>query len=184
MGRTLFLTGRPGIGKTTVIQAAAELLGGQAGGFYTEEIREQGKRQGFRLVTLDGQEALMAHVKLRGGGRPRVSRYGVDVEAVERVGVAALRRAMAAGQIVVVDEIGKMELFCESFKDAVLQAVKGPYTGIATVMAKPNPIGAVAPTGHRHWVDDLEALPNVAVWEVTMGNRNELAKRIVQWLDR
>ena len=180
VGRTLLLTGRPGIGKTTVIKAAAELLGERAGGFYTEEIREQDQRKGFRLVTLDGQEAVMAHVKLRGRNRPRVSRYGVDVAAIERVGVAALRRAMEAGQIVVVDEIGKMELFCKPFKEVVWQAVngpapiraKGPHTVVATVMAKPNP-----------WADGLKALPHIVVWEVTMANRDRLAKQVVKWLE-
>jgi nucleoside-triphosphatase len=172
MGRTLLLTGRPGVGKTTVIKAVAESLGVQAGGFYTEEIRGPGGRKGFRLVTLDGQEAVMAHVDLRGRGRPRVSRYGVDVAAIERVGVAALRRAMQAGQIVVVDEIGKMELFCGPFKDVVLQAVGGPHTMLATVMAQPNP-----------WVEGLRAMPNVALWTVTMKNRNGVAKRVMAWLE-
>jgi len=172
MGRTLLLTGRPGIGKTTVIKAVAEPLGERVGGFYTEEIRGPGGRKGFRLVTLDGQEAVMAHVNLRGQGRPRVGRYGVDVEAIERVGVAALQRAMQKGQIVVVDEIGKMELFCRPFREAVLRAVSGPYTVVAAVMAKPNP-----------WVDGLKATPGVTVWEVTAGNRDGLAERIGQWLD-
>jgi len=170
MGRTLLLTGRPGIGKTTVIKAMAETLGEQAGGFYTEEIRGPGGRKGFRLVTLDGQEAVMAHVTLRGQGRPRVSRYGVDVGAIERMGVAALRRAMRRGQVVVADEIGKMELFCGPFKEIVLQAVGGPYTVVATAMAKPNP-----------WVDALKAMPNVTLWEVTSENRDRLAKRVTQW---
>ncbi len=172
MGRTLLLTGRPGVGKTTVIKAVVESLGAQAGGFYTEEIRGPGGRKGFRLVTLDGQETVMAHVDLRGRGRPRVGRYGVDVAAIERVGVAALRRAMQAGQIVVVDEIGKMELFCGPFKDVVLQAVGGPYTVLATVMAQPNP-----------WVEGLRAMPNVALWTVTMKNRNGVAKRVMAWLE-
>jgi nucleoside-triphosphatase len=184
MGRTLLLMGRPGIGKTTVIKMATELLGERAGGFYTEEIREQGRRQGFRLVTLDGQEAVMAHVNLRGRGRPRVSRYGVDTAAIERVGVAALRRAMGAGQIVVVDEIGKMELFCRPFKEAVIQAVNGPHTVVATVMAKPNPIVAVAPTGHRPWVDSLKALPGVTLWEVTAENRDKLPEQISRWVEK
>lgn len=188
MGRTLLLTGRPGIGKTTVIKTVAELLGGRAGGFYTEEIRGPGGRKGFLLVTLDGEKAVMAHVDLRGKGRPRVSRYGVDVEAIERVGVAALRRAMQAGRIVVVDEIGKMELCCGAFKDVVLQAVggpalsdalgvskgeaEGPHTVVATAMAKSNP-----------WMDSLKALPNVTPWEVTVKNRDGLAEQVVQWLD-
>ena len=179
MGRALLLTGRPGVGKTTrmgtsdVIQAVAEALGDRAGGFYTEEIRGTGKRTGFRLVTLDGQEAVMSHVNLRGQGRPRVGRYGVDVGAIERVGVAALRQAMQERRIVVVDEIGKMELFCGPFKDVVLQAVGGPYTVIATAMAKPNP-----------WVAGLLCLPQVEVWEVTTKNRNEMTEKVLRWLER
>jgi nucleoside-triphosphatase len=173
MGRTLLLTGRPGIGKTTILKAVADLLGGRAGGFYTEEIRGPGGRKGFRLATLDGHETTMAHVDLKGPGRPRVGRYGVDVKAVDRVGVAAIRRAMQAKQIVVVDEIGKMELFCGPFKDVVLQAVGGPYTVIATVMAKPNP-----------WVDALKMMPQVEVWEVTAKNRGGLAKQVVAWSER
>ena len=173
MGRTLLLTGRPGIGKTTVIKAVTESLGEQAGGFYTEEILGTGGRKGFRLVTLDEQEATIAHVDLRGQGRPRVSRYGVDVKAIERVGVAALRRAMQKGQIVVADEIGKMELFCGPFKDVVLQAVGGLCTVLATVMAKPNP-----------WVKSLKAMPNIVLWEVTMENRDAMPVRVCRWLDR
>lgn len=171
MGRTLLLTGRPGVGKTTVIKEVVKSLGEQAGGFYTEEIRERGQRQGFRIVTLDGREAVMAHVGLRGSGRPRVSRYGVDVKAVEQVGVAALRQAVQAGQVVVVDEIGKMELLCEPFKDVVLQAVDGPETMVATGM-----------TGAHPWVNALKARPNVAVWQVTVENRDHLAQRVLDWL--
>jgi nucleoside-triphosphatase len=173
LGHTLLLTGRPSIGKTTVVKTVAELLGDRAGGFYTEEIFGPGGRKGFRLVTLDGQETTMAHVSLKGPGRPRVSRYGVDVGAIERVGVTALRQAMQNGQIVVIDEIGKMELFCGPFKDVVLQAVGGPSTVIATVMAKPNP-----------WVDALKMMPRVEVWEVTAKNRGGMAKQVVAWNER
>lgn len=170
MGRTLLLVGRPGVGKTTVIRAVADGLGDRAGGFYTEEIRGPGGRKGFQLVTLDGPQAMMAHVTLRGGGRPAVGRYGVDVAAIERVGVAALRRAMDAGRIVVIDEIGKMELFCGPFKEAVLQAVGGPHPVLATAMAKPHP-----------WVDALKALPAVEIWEVTVASRDGLPERVLHW---
>jgi nucleoside-triphosphatase len=171
MGRTLLLTGRPGIGKTTVIKTVATALGEGAGGFYTEEIRGPGGRQGFRLVTLDGQEAVMAHVNLRGPGRPRVSRYGVDVAVIERVGVAALRRAMERGQILVADEIGRMELFCGPFKEAVLEAAGGPHTLVATVMARPNP-----------WVDSIKMMPQVETWEVMVKNRSGLAGLVLAWV--
>ena len=174
MGRTLLLTGRPGVGKTTVIKKVAEALGDQAGGFYTEEIRgADGRRRGFRLVALDGDKAVMAHIDLRGEGRPRVSRYGVAVDAIEQVGVTALRRAMAANQVIIVDEIGKMELFCEPFKEAVIAAVNGR-----------NPVLATATSGSHPWVDELKARQQVEIWNVTTRNRDKMPESVLQHLER
>ena len=172
MGRTLLLTGRPGVGKTTVVKKAAQALEPDAGGFFTEEIRGAGgRRVGFRLVTLDGEEAVMAHAELRVEGRPRVSRYGVDVAAIDRVGVEALQRAVASGGIVVVDEIGKMELTSDAFKEAVLDAVAGEVRVLGTVMR-----------GSHPWVEDLKAREDVTVWEVTRDNRDQLVKEVVAWV--
>ena len=50
MQRVYLLTGRPGTGKTSIIKQAVAGMKGKAGGFYTEEIRSQGVRQGFRLI--------------------------------------------------------------------------------------------------------------------------------------
>jgi nucleoside-triphosphatase len=174
MGRTLLLTGRPGVGKTTVIKKVVEALGDQAGGFYTEEIRgADGRRKGFRLVALEGDEAVMAHVDLRREGRPRVSRYGVDVDAIREVGVTALRRAMAANQVIIVDEIGKMELFCEPFKEALIAAINGRNPVLATVMG-----------GSHSWVDDLKARQQVDIWRVTTHNRDRMPEAVLQHLAR
>ncbi len=173
MGKALVLTGPPGVGKTTVIREVAERLGNRAGGFYTEEIRDpSGRREGFRLVTLDGEDAVMAHTDLRGEDRPQVSRYGVDVEAIEEVGVAALRGAMMSDQVIIVDEIGKMELFCEAFKEAVGDAVGSANSVLATAMG-----------GSHPWVDNLKAKPEVELWEVTVDNRDTLPKQVLAWLD-
>ena len=103
--KALLLTGPPGCGKTTLILRAAERLGERAGGFYTTEVRQSGKRVGFNIVTLDGARATLSHVTL--SSPHQVGRYGVDVEALERVGVAALRKAARSRLVVVVDEIGK-----------------------------------------------------------------------------
>ena len=174
MGQTLLLTGRPGVGKTTIIKKAAEALADEAGGFYTEEIRnEDGRRTGFRLVTLGGEEAVMAHVDLRSRGLPRVSRYGVDVETIANVGATALREAVASDRVVIVDEIGKMELFCDAFKDAVKRAVESDSPVLGTVMS-----------GRHPWVNDLKTSKDVDVWEVTVGNRDQLPSRILDWLSR
>ena len=173
MGRALLLVGRPGIGKTTVIQKVLEILSERAGGFYTEEIRGRRGRAGFRLVTLDGQSAVMAHVKFRRTGIPRVSRYGVDVGAIDGIGVAAIHGAMQAKQVIIVDEIGKMELYCERFKDVVMRAIARPHVVVATVMSR-----------SHAWVDALKDRPEVTVWQVTVLNRDSLAQQVVQWVDQ
>src|SRR4030067_866580 len=97
MHRTLLLPGRPGVGKTTIVKQVAAGLGARAGGFYTEEITGPGGRKGFRLITLDGKQATLAHIDIR--SKSKVGRYGVDVAAFERVGVAALRAAIEGGEV-------------------------------------------------------------------------------------
>ena len=172
MGKTLLLEGRPGVGKTTVIKAVVDQLGDRAGGFYTEEIRDQdGRRRGFRLVTLGGDEAVMAHTDLRARNRPRVGRYGVNVEAVDEVGVSAIRQALRPGQVVVIDEIGKMELFSDAFKRAVTDAVAGANRVLATVMSGPHP-----------WVNQIRERPQVEVCRVTVANRDRLPEKVWEWL--
>jgi nucleoside-triphosphatase len=169
MGRTILLTGRPGVGKTTIIRQIAEALGGHAGGFYTAEIRESGRRRGFKILTLDGEEGVLSHVDIKGS--PRVSRYGVNLRDLEGIGVAAVRRAVTEAECVVIDEIGKMELFSEEFRQAVLEAIRSDKPVVGTVMR----------SGNR-WVDDLKALPEVTVLEVTEANREGMAQRVLDLL--
>jgi len=170
MGRTILLTGRPGVGKTTVIKEIAESLGDSAGGFYTAELREGGRRQGFKIITLDGKEGILSHVNLK--GPPRVSSYGVNLKDLEEIGVAALLQAVTREQCVVVDEIGKMELFSQRFREVVLAAIEGQSMVVGTVMQMRNP-----------WVDDLRALPQVTILEVTEANRDHMAQRVLDLLD-
>jgi len=94
---------------------------GEAGGFYTEEIRSRGVREGFRLVTLDGQSAILAHINIH--SPYLVSKYGVDVDSLDRVGVSALHQAAQQCDLVVIDEIGKMELFSANFREVALQII-------------------------------------------------------------
>jgi len=171
LGRTLLLTGHPQSGKTTVIRKLVAELGARAGGFYTQEIFGPGGRQGFELFTLDGQRVTLAHKDLRGPKIPLVGRYGVDVEALEKVGLPALQAAAAAGKIVIVDEIGKMELLSPRFRDLVLQLILGPATVIGTILSKPQP-----------QADIFKALAQVTLWEVTQRNREQLPRMALEWL--
>ena len=92
--KKLLITGRPGVGKTTLIKQVAQMLQNfHPVGFYTEEIREQGERVGFQLVSLDGQTRTMSHIDI--SGPFRVGRYGVEVEGFERFLLLSLSRRRA-----------------------------------------------------------------------------------------
>ncbi|WP_376788743.1 NTPase [Thermoflexus sp.] len=173
MGSVLLITGRPGVGKTTLIRQVAEALGDRAGGFYTEEIRGPQGRLGFRLVTLDGRAAPFAHVDWVGRVPYRVGRYGVDVEVLDRLGVAAIREALAGKEVVLVDEIGKMELFSRAFREALEAVVASPRPLIATILRSPHP-----------WADAFKRRPGVELWELIPAQREALLARTLLWIQR
>ncbi|MGB9880325.1 MAG: NTPase [Anaerolineae bacterium] len=169
MGRTVLLSGQPGVGKTTLIRRVIAMMPGRWGGFYTQEIREAATRVGFEIITLDGQRSLLAHVNKP--GLPRVGKYGVYVENVDRVAVPALYRAVAEADYVVIDEIGKMELLSEPFRTAALHVVQSPKTMLGTVMLQKHP-----------WADALKSMPEVSVLTVTLANREHLLDQVIRLL--
>jgi nucleoside-triphosphatase len=165
----ILITGRPGCGKTTLIGKIAARLGERAGGFITREIREGGIRQGFELITLDGHRATLARVGLP--SHVRVGRYGVDVEALERVGLEAVRRALEAGRVVVIDEIGKMEMASPAFCELVVRALDSPSPVLATIHAHPHP-----------FTDAIKRRPDIRLFELTPANRDGAEGVIWNWL--
>jgi len=167
--RVCLLTGPPGSGKTTLIREAVGRFPGRAGGFYTEEVRQGGVRRGFRLVTLDGETAPLAGVDI--AGPYRVSKYGVDVGSLDRVGVAALRRALREADLIVLDEIGKMELFSQAFRETVLEILESPKRMLGTIMLASHP-----------WADRVKVHPQVQIITVDRGRREAALGEVMRWL--
>lgn len=170
MGQVYLLTGSPGTGKTSLIKQAMAGLGCKAGGFYTEEIRTRGVRQGFRLVTLDGQTIILAHINLP--GPDRVGKYGVDIDSLERVGVSALYQAGQQCELVIVDEIGKMELLSPDFREAVTRIIDSGKSVLGTIMLNPHP-----------WADSIKQRPGVILVRVTRASYSQVAEEIKRWLE-
>ena len=171
MAHTLILKGRPSIGKTTLIKAAIQQLADRAGGFYTEEILGPGGRKGFRLITLTNRSVVMAHIDL--DTRVRIGRFGVNLAAIDEVGVTALRDAIEQKPIVIIDEIGKLELASPQFQNMVIKAMGSSKLVLATAMQATHP-----------WLAALQSMPLVTVWEVTLKNRTPLLAQVLEWIDQ
>lgn len=162
----VLITGEPGCGKTTLVCAVAEKLS-KVRGFHTREIREKGRRVGFSLSLFGGAELVLAHVDIP--SRHRAGRYGVDVETFERAVCPEIEAAMEEGNMLVIDEIGRMELFSMGFRDVLLRAVNSAVPLLATVMKRPNPLA-----------DKIKARPDVELVELTQHNRDILVGPLVE----
>ncbi|XP_005405020.1 PREDICTED: cancer-related nucleoside-triphosphatase [Chinchilla lanigera] len=187
MVRHVFLTGPPGVGKTTLIQKASERLqsyGVSVDGFYTEEVRQGGRRTGFDVVTLSGARGPLSRIgsdSQPGGPDCRVGKYVVDVTAFEHLALPVLTNACSSSdprqRVCIIDEIGKMELFSQPFIQAVRQTLSSPGTVVLGTIPLPKgkPLTLVEEIRNRH---------DVKVFSVTKENRNHLLPDIVRCVQR
>jgi nucleoside-triphosphatase len=164
----LLLEGRPGIGKTTLARRLVALLqemGVPVGGFTTGELRTSGRREGFVVEAVSGAKELLAHVELP--GPPQVGRYGVDLGAFERVALPALRAPGPRG-VVIIDELGKMELASTAFCGAVTELLGCDVAVVATVHL-----------AHHRFTDALKRRPDIQVVRVTEATRDALPEQLM-----
>ena len=165
MGTAVLLTGRPGCGKTSVIHRTLALIDRPVGGFYTREIRQAGQRLGFEIVSLDEQSAILAHVDLPGS--QRVGKYGLDLAALESLGVAAVQQAIDQDQLVVIDEIGPMEMRSQRFREVVLAALDSRSTVLGTIVQRSTSFG-----------DQVKRRSDVTLIDVLPSNRDALPAQL------
>jgi nucleoside-triphosphatase len=157
------------VGKTTLVRkVAGDLAHRRPVGFYTAEIREEGTRKGFELVSLDGRRGLLSHVDIR--GTHRVGKYGVDVEAFDRF-LEDLDWPVSGAGLVVIDEIGKMECFSRRFQAIVRRLLDSDAHMLATIAVR-----------GRGLISEVKQRPDVELLELTAGNRDSLADEIVRRL--
>ncbi len=144
MRRIFLITGRPGIGKTTLVRRIAEALYDKyiVRGFITQEVREQGVRVGFKIMTIekalgrDGQEDWLAHVSLFRKG-PRIGKYIVNIDSIDAIGVKTLEESLKEEtDLIVIDEIGPMELLSKKFLPTVEKVLDSDRIILATIHIK------------------------------------------------
>jgi nucleoside-triphosphatase len=135
------------------------------------EIRREGVRIGFSLEDLiTHQTGTLAHVEQQDG--PRVGKYRVNLSDIQRIGVTAIQRALAEACVVIVDELGPMELHSTSFIQAVEEALASPRALVGTIHKRAT----------HSLVTAIKSNPDYQTVEVTLDNRSRLPNEIVEQL--
>ena len=130
----VLLTGRPGIGKSTALSRIADMLGRRrCAGLLAKEILRDGERIGFSSYGLRCKESVvLAHKEIRTGRY--IEDFGVDPEALD--GLCEKESAAAEDKevrLVVLDEIGRMQMMSEGFKRLLEKTADSSRHLIATI---------------------------------------------------
>ena len=176
MGESLKIgiTGLPQAGKTQALLKVIEMLeadGKKVGGMITEPILKRGRREGFYVMDWATKDRrVFASKEIQ--SKITVGRYGVDISALDEVGVKALCFATESCDVIVIDEVGKMEVESEGFVAAVKDALEADKPLILTMHKKSrNPL-----------LQDIRRRDDIRILEVTQVNRNLLPYKIVKLL--
>jgi nucleoside-triphosphatase len=170
--RITLITGTPNSGKTTVIMKVAEALKTRdyrIGGMTSREKREGEARVGFEIQDLaTRKQGWLAHVNQPNG--PRIGKYRVNLKDLDDIGAKAITDAVQTADVVIIDEIGPMELCSQAFRHAVLQAMDSGKPVIATIHYRATDA----------YVRSIKARSDAELIEVTSNNRNTLHNLIIQ----
>ena len=172
MVTNLLLTGHPGVGKTTLLKTLIQRCQNLAlTGFYTEEIREQQARVGFRAVALNGSSVVFAHRDFHVSPEHQIGRYGVKTQVLESLLLSHLDSRSKAADLVVVDEIAKMELLSTGLKEGLKEALDSscPLLGVI----------ALKGTG---FIKRVKRRDDVEIFRVTPKNRDALGEQVFRRL--
>jgi nucleoside-triphosphatase len=174
MTTNILVTGMPGVGKTTLVREVVEEAvksGFRVIGFYTSEVRENNKRVGFQIADLDGRQALLASVSFR--TRYRVGKYGVNLHNLDLIGIRAVQRGLRSKKfdIILIDEIGKMELLSERFMAVLMKALDSEKPVLATIMHIDNPFTRA-----------IKSREDAELFTLTRSNYDEVKAQVLQAL--
>jgi len=168
--KNFILTGNPGVGKSSLLKECVYPLLQDLGGFITEEIRENNQRKGFLLKVLQGGEGVLAAKGLK--SHHKLNKYGVDLSVLENMGLPAVQAALESKKVVVVDEIGSMEMMSEAFCQTIAQVLLHPKPLLATIRRNAQPFTA-----------QIKKMSDTILVTLDRDNRVEIKTRLRAWLE-
>jgi nucleoside-triphosphatase len=168
--KNLFIAGTPGVGKTTLLKEVTLSKRERIGGFYTDHMLTGRLRKGFLMRTFDGQERVLASKGMKSSHQ--LGKYGVDINALENVGIPALKLALEAKDMIVIDEIGSMEMMSERFRQTLLECLTSTKPVLATIRAASQPFS-----------DQVKKFSDTQTLTLTKANYNQVKLQVRKWLD-
>jgi nucleoside-triphosphatase len=167
--KNMFITGKPGCGKTALLREVCLQHMDCIGGYYTEEIWDGPSRAGFTLKTFDGRSGVLAK---KGMESPhKLNKYGIDLGVLENIGVDSIKKALTGKKVVVIDEIGTMEVFSDAFRQALVEILHSPIRVLATIRYKSQP-----------YTNDVKKMPATSLVYLSRDNYLEVKTEIKLWL--
>ncbi len=170
MIKNIFITGKPGCGKTTLIKEILKEIKIQARGFHTEEIRQKGERVGFKIITLSGKEGILSHKEIE--SPLKVSKYKVNLKDLEKIGIKEIEKGLKEDCLIVIDEIGKMELFSKKFKKVIKKTLESKNKVLGTIKLTLN-----------SFTERIRKRKDTKILNLTKENREEIKREIIKFLE-
>ncbi len=162
----IFLTGSKGAGKSSIIRAILAEFHGRAGGFYTQRLLARDLVVGYEFCAIHGDRRCFASIYPN--GHAKQGRYFVDVEVFDTLGVHTLLEARQQAELIVMDELGRMEANAKRFREAVESCLdaKTPICGVVQrqspffemIRRRGIPILEVNPRNRQLLVDELSTV--------------------------
>ncbi len=149
-------------------------LGLMVSGIITEEVRENGVRTGFRIRNLEtGDQGWLANIAEQEG--PHVGKYEINERDLERVGAMSLvNAARGESRLVLIDEVGPMEMTSSSFRRALKEVLMRHKTVLASVKY-----------GSRYAeIEEVSRLPDTRMLTMFSQNRDRLFPELVAMIKR
>ena len=170
------MTGPPGVGKTTLLRRLYEHCaerGVMVSGILTDEARSGNERTGFKIRSLmSGREGWLAS-KVAGPG-PKIGSYTVNISELESIGATSLQNAARGdASLVLVDEIGPMEMTSPFFRRALSEVLAGRKTTVASVKYG----------SHYDEVEHATKMEGTRVVLMSRGNRDSLLSELTKLID-
>jgi nucleoside-triphosphatase len=166
--KNILIAGPPRSGKSTLIEAIIKRIQGPVTGFFTREIRDGGERVGFSINTVEGRAGVLAHKNMR--SRYRVGKYGVNLKDIDEIAVPAMIPS-GHGEIIVIDEIGKMECFSRLFRETLSQVLDSPNRVLGSIAQKGDP-----------FIEAIKRREDAIAISLTIRNRDMLVDELLDTL--